>query len=206
MLRKDAEWYLKNLDGISAFEKWIAIVKSDVPTQIANLVKSAANEAINCLTEQGADGGYSFPTSHSETTGISIYWSLTDSYNEENDRGAYVNAWIPRNIDWLTCESEDDPPILGLYYVYSGNRRTARRLNENGQMVSNAIGQLPREYTRVNGIDREWFVCVQRKLTDVINRDRLREPKELESDLVKIFKKFTRDVRPGLECARELLN
>ena len=45
MLKKEAEWYLENLDQIGAFQKWIGVIESDLPKQIAALVKSAAEVA-----------------------------------------------------------------------------------------------------------------------------------------------------------------
>ena len=63
MLSKDAQWYVENMDQISAFEKWIGLVKSDLPRQISNLFKDAAAAAVMDLeSKEEPDGGYSvFP-------------------------------------------------------------------------------------------------------------------------------------------------
>jgi hypothetical protein len=172
-----------------------------VPTQIANLVKSAANTAIIDMTQHGSDGDYSL-FSHSDNNCIGSYWFLTGSYNKENDRGAYVSAWIPKSIDWLTCESEDYSPSLELYYNYGGNRR---RTNENGQLVSDAIENLPNPYIRVNRNEYGCFVCVRRALTDAINLTDLQDPKKLENDLKEIFTQFRLAMHPGMERARGLM-
>ena len=60
MFSKDAEWYVNNLDQIAAFGRWIELVKSDLPKQVSNLIRTAAEQAVNDLNNtRGSDSDYS---------------------------------------------------------------------------------------------------------------------------------------------------
>ena len=200
MLSKDAQWYVENIDQISAFEKWIELVKSDLPKQISNWLKEAADAAVRELESKGEPDaiGYSvFPRSQ-DSDGYEVYWSLRGSWDDAKEIGAFISAWLPKDIDWLTSKKGGDPPVLGLYYFGGPRAKT----DQVGQKILEAIKSVPRELGNKIGRRNEYnyFICVDRFLEEDLNPSALREPKGLDK-LTKLFKEFTEVMRPGLKSA-----
>lgn len=196
MFTNDATWYLKNVDKISAFEKWIEIVKSDLPKQIFNLVKRAAGHAVNDLNNnQDAEDDYSAVYHEQGSWGYDSYWWFRNSWKDDKDSGAWIEAYVPKNIEWLTSESDDLPQIALCYY-------SGRKIKESGAEISKAVKRIPASLgVKVDEIDDEDFVCVKRLIHHEINATSLAEPGSLEGELAQIFKEFTEAMRPGLESA-----
>lgn len=197
MLGKDTQWYVDKLDQISAFEKWIELVKSDLSKQIADLLKDAAEAALSELENNEGFEGYSlFPVSK-DNWGYEVYWSLGESWNDQKEIGAYISAWIPSGIEWLTSET-GDRPSLGLYY----NAGRSSKTKEIGQKLLKAIKGVPQGLgKKIGRIEDDYYVCIQRSLDGDVDPSALRDPKLLESKLTGIFKEFTKIVHPGLETA-----
>ena len=185
MLTKSAEWYIEHFDQISQFEKWIEIFRSEVPREIRNLVKSAADVAVAELSNKHDD--YSSVSSSKDSDGFSVYWFLANSYDDERRCGACVSAWIPKTPEGLSGDSEY-PPVLGLYYEDS-----KKKMEQVGKQISSAL-------KRIGKIEDGMFTCVQRQLKE-INVHALLKPKDLEKELARIFKEFTDAARPGLLLA-----
>jgi hypothetical protein len=201
MLNNDAIWHLKNLDQVSAFRKWIDLVESSTPKQIASLVKSAANAAIGELNARQ-------DTADRLTSGFSpdgdwfqSYWYL--DFDEEKNGGAVVCARIPGNIEWLTSEG-DDLPSLGLYFE---SKFGDKKLKVVGERVSAAVKKLPsRDCKRVNKLEDGWFICVEQTLSNRLDVNSVLEQKKLHTNLTKLFKEFTIATHPALEYWRKLVN
>jgi hypothetical protein len=196
MLSSDATWYVENMNQIATFEKWIGIVRSDLPKQISGLIGSAAEQAVDDLNnEPNVDGEYSAVHHEEGSWGFESYWALDDSWDEGKGVGAWIHAWLPRNINWLTSEGEDFPELSLCYYG-----GTKGNMTHIGDQISKGIRKLPSQLgVKVNQFEGKNFVCVKRLLNREINATALKDPKTLAAKLVPIFKEFTIAVRPGLE-------
>jgi hypothetical protein len=200
MLSNDVEWYVKNIDQISAFERWIEIIKSDIPKQISQLIHGAAEKAIVDLqNKRSSDADYSSVHRYQGSWGYEIYWSLRDSWNEEQNIGACITTYVPKGIDWLTSKSDDVPALSLGYYGGRGSKT-----KEVGELMTKSIGKIsPKLGIRIDRLNEDKdFICVKRLLNREINTHALIKPKELNAVLVEIFKDFTYAMRPGLKNAR----
>jgi hypothetical protein len=196
MFSKDVAWYIENMNQISTFQKWIEIVRSDLPKQISGLIGSAAEEVVSELNnKKNVEGEFSAVHHDHGSWGFESYWALNDSFDHDKDVGAWIHAWLPKNIDWLTFEGDDLPELALCYYS-----STKSKMKLVGEQISKAIKKLPsRVGTKVNRFDDSDFVCVKRPLSQEITANTLKDPKALLATLVPVFREFTEVVRPGLE-------
>jgi hypothetical protein len=196
MFSKDAGWYLHNLDQITAFERWIEVVRSAIPNQILGFVRQAAREALSTLEDDA--GGYTRIMSWKSPDGYELYWSLLGAWNEEEGVGAIVSVWVPKTADWLATEA-DAPPMLGLYY----NGRNRAKTREIGEQIYEKLAQFPPKIgDKMSKIEDGSFVCARRLLQFELGANALQDPAAAKISLQKVLAEFTSAARPALEAAK----
>jgi len=204
MLGKDTEWFVQNRTRISAFQKYITLVETDIlPTQVANLLKAAALEATRKIDFDGADWTVLLV---SDASDIYVYWFLGGSFNDDTGIGAWIGLKIPKNVEWLGSES-DNMLHLALSTYGGAGPKGKGKTKTLGQLADNAIKSLnPKIGKRPKKIDDDDYYCsVERGLGDVLNDSKLAKP-GLETELTKVLKDFSNAVLPGLKAVQKYLS
>lgn len=200
MFGKDAQWYLQNRAAIAAFKNYTIVVETDIlPTQIRDLVKSAAEQAISELQSDG-DDWHTHPDS--DAYGLSFGWYVDGSFSLDTEIGSFIYVWVPKNVGWLG--SQGGSPLAVTLLSAGANKSKTKEL---GQLVDAGVKSLPPKMgLRPKTIDEDGNYCsVKRFLDDVINENTLVTP-QLEADLAKLFKEFSVAMLPGLKAVKNHLS
>jgi hypothetical protein len=198
MLSRDVEWYVTHLEQIATFQRWIDITKTDLPKQLAQLVRRSAVAAVDQMGDgenDFSDRSFPMPDQLVHPMEYEVFWKTSDGFDEKKQLGAYISVSIPKDVDWLTSEG-DERPTLDLCYFGKSNADA----KEIGKYLSDQLGSLRRDLgMKVNRLEEDrHFICVQRELCNELSADNLRRANELQASLTKLFKDFTVAVAKAL--------
>jgi hypothetical protein len=182
-LGPDVDWYVQNLDRITAFRSYLINVEKDLLTkQVVDLVRSAASSAVEDL-DLSVD---------SDTS--TVWWFARGSMHPDTYKGAFVQVDIPKDAhEWLV--DADDWPELGLYTCSGNDGKSKTDARKFAQMIRSRMKDRAEAY---QFDERNYLVVRKRSLRDEITALKLRKPDELHRNLIKTFRDFTNAVLPGL--------
>jgi hypothetical protein len=192
MPAKDMEWYMQNLPRIQAFEKYITLVRSELPGHIERVVMEAAHEAAEAIDRE-------FLVKKQERPEAGVYWYLPDSYDADRDRGIWIELWLPRtNAAWLFDEAEEAPQ-LGLWATGGSAERTRELARKAATELRTAR---PTHVLAADDFEEPYLCIATWRKGELV--EELKKWDGLKSRLTRIFREFTTYTHPALKAAQRL--